>query len=125
MSPLPDKLGRDAAPEVEETYLRTKPRLEAIGVSWDREELIRQYCISLTLSEAAAAKLDPSNVTLESEKTGGAYINPALSAMSLLLKETRVIGIALGLVPKPTDVSLKPKSPSSLRGPSSFIKTLK
>jgi P27 family predicted phage terminase small subunit len=102
-------------------YKRTKPRLEALGVDWSYEELIRQYCTSIAIAEAAAKELDESGtVTLVSEKTGGKYMDPAMNVLNSANKESRAAGQALGLVPKTKDVRPVKQPENVVDGPASF-----
>jgi P27 family predicted phage terminase small subunit len=119
--PLPATLDR-ATEAAAAVYLRTLPRLLELGVTWRLEETIRQYCNAISLSEAAIEELDSSPVVIVSEKTGGKYLNPAISVLGAANKEARASGQALGLVPKTTDTLAKPAPALPQGGPSSFQK---
>lgn len=121
MESLPASLDR-ATEKVAAVYLRTLPRLLELGVTWRMEETIRQYCVSISLAEAAIEELDGSDVVIVSEKTGGKYTNPAVNILASANKEARAAGQALGLVPKTTDTIAKPAPAPPVGGPSSFQK---
>ena len=118
---LPATLDR-ASKAAQEVYLRTRPRLLDLGVRWNLEETIRQYCNAVALAEAAINELDGNDVVIVSEKTGGKYTNPAVNILASANKEVRAAGQALGLVPKTTDASPAKAPPKVLEGPSSFRK---
>ena len=120
MEPLPAKLDR-ATTAAQAVYARTLPRLIELGVSFQLEETIRQYCNAVALSEAAVEELDGSDVVIVSEKTGGKYTNPAVNVLSSANKEVRASGQALGLFPKASDTIIK-AAPPSTGGPASFLK---
>lgn len=120
--PLPATLAR-ATEAAAEVYLRSLPRLLELGVTWRMEETIRQYCNAISLAEAAIEELEGSSVVVVSEKTGGKYMNPAISVLSSANKEARAAGQALGLVPKAADTVTKQAAPTPpVGGPSSFQK---
>lgn len=118
---LPATLDR-ASKAAQAAYLRTRPRLLDLGVRWNLEETIRQYCNAVALAEAAIDELDGNDVVIVSEKTGGKYTNPAVNILASANKEVRAAGQALGLVPKTTDASPAKAPPKVLEGPSSFRK---
>ena len=118
---LPATLDR-ASKAAQAVYLRTRPRLLGLGVRWNLEETIRQYCNAVALAEAAIDELDGNDVVIVSEKTGGKYTNPAVNILASANKEVRAAGQALGLVPKTTDASPTKAPPNVLEGPSSFRK---
>jgi len=118
---LPATLDR-ASKAAQAVYLRTRPRLLDLGVRWNLEETIRQYCNAVALAEAAIDELDGNDVVIVSEKTGGKYTNPAVNILASANKEVRAAGQALGLVPKTTDASPAKAPPKVLEGPSSFRK---
>lgn len=118
---LPPSLPR-ATKAAQAVYLRTLPRLLDLGVRWNLEETVRQFCNAVALAEAAIEELDGSDVVIVSEKTGGRYTNPAVNVLASANKEVRAAGQALGLVPKTTDASPAKTPVPSTGGPGSFVK---
>lgn len=122
METLPPTLPRSTR-AAQKVYARTLPRLVALGVSFQMEETIRQYCNAVALSEAAIKELDEGDVVIVSEKTGGKYTHPAVNIVSAANKEVRASGQALGLFPKASDNTSKASAAAPpIGGPASFLK---